>query len=169
MRLITLIQVLLFIFPSLVYSKSTIESSLTIDLYSKKSVVDGSFIVSEMVRNGYFHIEPTQRVDYTSYYFPIRNIKVLGYDLVYFNYEHMEKYVGCCVNRGTSVVLYIKSGQSQQKLEQFAKTNLCEIKSAEWIYTPKSIKELLIQKEVNLSNLVELSCKETDRVYAEST
>ncbi|QPB83326.1 hypothetical protein CWC22_010115 [Pseudoalteromonas rubra] len=84
----------------------SIEASLTLEqTYLEESLVKGNEVVIEMVKSGNFSPDPQVRFDYLNFYFPEKETRVLGYQPVYFNYGHADKYIGCCINHGTAVVL----------------------------------------------------------------
>lgn len=134
-----------------------IEKSLTADARKQKRLVDGSVVVRQLVKSGVFRKKPSQRMDYADYYVPQKQLSVLGARLISFGYEYQQKYIGCCVNPGNSVVLLPAHGI--QKIQSFARKNKCRFRESREIYlVPDDAQRGLTGKERQA--LIEVSCKD---------
>jgi hypothetical protein len=142
-------------------AQRVVELSLTLDPKTGSNSLGGSEAISNLAKDGIFTERASLRMDYSSYYVPKRNIEVLGARLVYFDHEHMEEYVGCCVNSGNAVVLIANSDTAH--IEDFAKTNKCGVKKGESVDFPDDLWKLLTINQEMKSRLIEVSCKDNDR------
>ncbi|AZZ98325.1 hypothetical protein [Pseudoalteromonas sp. R3] len=164
MKLTTLVSFALWSAQSYSQREISIEASLTIEpTYLEESLVKGREVVNQMVKSGIFSPEPQERFDYLNFHFPEKETRVLGYQLVYFNYEYADKYIGCCINPGAAVVLRLPSNEDDAYLQKFAKRNYCNISRGNHIYMPREIQKMIVKLGIPTVNLVELSCKERDR------
>lgn len=139
-------------------ASKAIELSLTLNPKTGSNVLDGSEIIPSLVKNGVFTEKPSERIDYRNYYIPKTSIQILGSKLVYYDYEYIEKWIGCCPNSGDAVVLLESTNTS--RIENFAKVNKCKVTKGNDIYLPNDLWKLLNISEESKSQLVEVSCKE---------
>jgi len=139
-------------------ASKAIELSLTLNPKTGSNVFDGSEIIPSLVKSGVFSGKPSERMDYRNYYIPKDNIQILGAKLVYYDYEYIEQWIGCCPNSGNAVVLLGNTNTTQ--IEHFAKTNKCKVSKGNDIYLPKELWKLLNVSQESKSQLIEVSCKE---------
>lgn len=136
---------------------SIIEKSLTADAKKENRLVDGGVVVSELEKAGVFTKKPTERQDYSDYYVPQKPVRVLGAQLISFEHQHFQTYMGCCVNPGNAVVL--RPSGNTAAIKSFARKNKCKFSSGNQIYlVPK--KALKALSEQDRQSLVEVSCKD---------
>lgn len=134
-----------------------IERSLTADASREQRLIDGSEVVSQLARLGIFAKDPTERLDYSSFYIPQKPVTVLGARLVSFEHEYADEYLGCCVNPGNAVILLPTGGTAD--IEAFAQRNGCRYAvSEEILVLPPSVTQGLSESERDA--LVEVSCKD---------
>jgi len=114
---------------------------------------------------GDFNTGPTIKQDYSRYYFPIRELYLFSYKLVYFEYETLGKWIGCCVNEGTSILLQVKENDHWGHIEEFAGNNHCRITNGyqEEISMPDSVEKMIVESGISLSEILELSCHAYDK------
>lgn len=97
------------------------------------------------------------RFDYVTYYKPIHETRYQGdLELLYFEHEYMEQYIGCCVNEGFGLLL---AGTPDEKLRSFASQHNCAIKDAGQFYIDPSL-----EKDLPKGPVFELSCRAQDGV-----
>lgn len=98
----------------------------------------------------------TRRFDYVSYYRPKRSVFFHDSKLLYFEYEYMDEFIGCCVNEGFGLILQGKPGDEAMN---FAVDNGCEINDGRQIYLPPNIEKELKTRGVEIGSVFELSCR----------
>lgn len=155
----TLMLALMFLLAGICSAQDVniIEQSLTADASREHRLVDGSEVVSQLARLEIFAEDPTERLDYSSFYTPKKHVAVLGARLVSFEHEYADEYLGCCVNPGNAVILLPAGGTAD--IEAFAQRNGCRYAVGDEILVlPHSVTKGLSESERDA--LVEVSCKD---------
>lgn len=96
------------------------------------------------------------RADYNDVYKLKKSYQFMGQNVVLISDEYMSEYVGCCVSEGWGAVF--KQTAHLKLIQQFAKTNQCNINSIESDSNYYGFKINSLPK----GNYYELSCRERD-------
>ena len=140
---------------------SLIEASLTLDPKTGNNLIDGSKIVSQLTENGVFVSLPESNYDCRNIYLVKKDIKVLGGQLLVFNYQHLKEWIGCCPNEGNQVLLQVKGDLTA--IRKFADTNKCAVKVGSDIHIPDEVSQALHLSGDDNTQLVQLGCQEEYR------
>ena len=106
-----------------------------------------------LVQAGILDDKVQERFDYTSYFPPRREVRFHGAKLLYFEYEYLDEFIGCCVDDGFGLVL---QGKPDSDAVAFAHEHECSIRAGEEVYLPD---ELKVDRSVEI---YELSCRFSD-------
>jgi hypothetical protein len=101
----------------------------------------------------------TGRFDYTSYYRPSKAANFHGAKLLYFEFEYLEEFIGCCVNDGFGLIL---QGTASDEVKDFARENGCKLNDGEQVGLPADIRDEFKTRGVAIDSLFELSCRAND-------
>ena len=96
------------------------------------------------------------RSDYVSYYRPTKPVFFHGARLLYWEYEYMEEFIGCCVDEGFGLIL---QGGADDAVMHFAAENGCEIRDSGQMYLPPDLEKAFETKGIDTGSVYELSCR----------
>ena len=106
-----------------------------------------------LVRAGIISDKVQERFDYVSYFPPLREVRFHGAKLLYFEYEYLDEFIGCCVDDGFGLVLQGKPGP---EAAAFAQAHDCSIRGEDEVYLPHDLK---VDRS---AGIYELSCRFSD-------
>lgn len=121
---------------------------------------DWNGLIKEMKKNGIIPNKPTEGADYTDYYRIKSPQRIFWHDLVVFEHEYRQVYLGCCVSPGIGLVLKVNG--SIQNLKNIALTNKCSLDY------PLDTNDYMVKlKPSTTSGYAYLSCRKRDLTSAE--
>lgn len=144
-------------------ARKLIESSLTLNLNTGDNLIDGSHVVTELLKNNYFFKEPLYNKDYDTYYLFNAKLEVLGGQPLAFNYSKAKVWAGCCPNDGNGILFQIKT-INVPALAAFAKTNKCIFEENTSISIPEAVWTGIHLDGAEDSTHVYLSCTDNSRL-----
>jgi hypothetical protein len=101
----------------------------------------------------------TSRFDYVSYYRPKKAVYFHGAKLLYFEYEYLEEFIGCCVDDGFGLIL---QGKPNNEIVKFATDSGCKINEGDQAYLPYDINKEFKVRRIQIESVFELSCRAND-------
>jgi hypothetical protein len=111
------------------------------------------------IKAGYVRLKPELRDDYTDYRVVQLPAKFFGQELLVIEEEYLSKFIGCCVNEGSGVILRVTADLAP--LKAFASANGCSVRD-DRRDTVERLQKLKVKPAEG--ELVRLSCRERDRM-----
>ena len=106
-----------------------LELAITYNTHTKERVLSFPDLIRSMDAAGLVTLKPDFRADYIDYRFAKKSASLYGFSLVMIEEEYVTQWIGCCPNRGFSILL--KGNGDAARLTDLAAKNYCEIWSDE--------------------------------------